>query len=1153
MNNQHTRNKIIGSIIVLLLAVLPVFSQGERYTNKSVLAEGNWYKIKIPETGVYKLTYNELRSMGLSNPANVKLYGYGGWMLDEVFTNPYIDDLPPVSIWMSTTPDKFGEDENDYILFYGKGDMKWAFDEKRKEFVHTQHPYSHDSFYFVTESNDAPNLMTDAPAVQNPNVTIDSFVDYYLHEKDLLTLCESGRDLFGENFMTENAQDFGMALPGITTDSITLNVNFVARTKGCLLEVATNGVQQNVFDVPVVGTGTTDNYAKAKVLDALLTVKNMTDNSMLGLTYHNYQGDQNVYLNFFRLTYTRKLKPYGAVTLFRDTIKNSSIEFKIAESTDNLIVFDVTNSQIPTKVSTSLVGDVLTFGASNNTIKEYALVDRAANIPSPVFIGKVTNQNLHGLETKEMVIIVQPVLQKYAEMLKAAHEAEGLSCQIANPEAIYNEFSSGKPDATAYRRFMKMFYDRGTNESDRPKYLLLFGDGTYDNRFLIESNSWSDHDKKSMLLTYQSENSINETASYTTDDYFGFLDDKEGVTLNKDSVDLGIGRIPVRTEQDAQTIVNKIINYMADKDKSIWKNNLCFVADDAVASGNSITSEKQHIDASEKFAKSITRNYPSFIVNRIYCDMYERVTTPSGIRYPDVKKAITDRLNSGVLILNYMGHGSSRDWTHEYIFTSSDAEQLTNTQLPLFITASCDYGRYDGNIKSGSEALLNNSKGGAIALITATRVVFSEKNKELNSKILDHIFEKKDGRPSRLGDIIRHSKQALTTDSNKLRFLLLGDPAMRLSYPDETYNVKVKQVTVDNVPVNGGNAQFKALSSVKLEGEIVDKNNLIIDDFNGILESVIFDSEQDLQTRGNTSTGTGDATAIHDYTDFTNVIYTGKVGIDDGKFVIDFTVPKDILYSNNAGKISFYAYDTDNTQQAQGYFNEYIVGGTNPDVVEESNSPVISKIYLNRSDFKSGDMVNATPLFYAEVSDDSGINLSSAIGHNISLVIDGSSVNNLTPYFESMGGSNKNGIIKFQMPVLSEGDHTLQFKIWDVWNNSATTDLDFEVVRSYESAMYNFVVDGNPAQSGTTFKFSTNLTTPRIKVKYSVYSLSGDLLWDTEIDGSADASETFTRDWDLQANNGVKLTQGMYICKATVSVDGNIKASKSEKLIVLGQ
>ncbi|MFR9166283.1 MAG: type IX secretion system sortase PorU [Dysgonomonas sp.] len=1160
--NRTSLNKFLISFITFLFFVFNVYSEAPnagRYTKKSVLSEGNWFKIKVGETGVYKLTYEKLRSMGISDPKNVQVYGYGGWILDQDFTKPYTDDLPQVAVWMSKPREQFGP--GDYILFYGKGNIKWTYNNAN-EFEQTQNPYSSDSYYFVTESNEGPLLMEEVPGGNLGSTVVTTFADYYLHEQELVNISETGREFFGENFRYTKTRDFNVPLPGLVIDPVDLpyvRFNFIALSKKRpKVELSVNKSKIIEAEIPAGGSSS---YVKAMETNSFTTTNRLGENNIINITYAGGDSeDKNVHLNFFRINYKRALKPYGAVTLFRSKVRNSNLGFKISGASDKLLVFDVTNGENPKRIKANLTGSELSFAASNISIKEYAMVDFSKNIPEPAFVGKVANQNLHGLESKEMIIIVRPYLKKYAEELAQIHKDDsGLETIVVTAEDIYNEFSSGKPDATAYRRFVKMFYDRALIQKQAPQYLLLFGDGCYDNRFIYQ-DKWSSATKQSMLLTYQTSQSINESDSYVTDDYFGFLDDAKGMTESSmlyDVLDIAIGRLPVKSENEAKTVIQKIRYYLEDTEKGIWKNNIAFVADDLVSSSESdkfsgADSEKSHIRYSDNYARTINQKYPDIIVTKIYEDAFRRVITANGGKYPDAKKLLFDNLNSGLLFLNYVGHGSTRNWAHEDILTLNEIEKLNNRHYPVLITATCDFSRFDGDNNSGGEAFLLNPKGGAIALFTTVRVVYGGFNNDLNTALLNHIFEKVDGKSLRLGDIMRNAKNERNTKENGLKFFLLGDPALRVTAPDDTYKVKLTEV--NSKSPNSSDIQFKALSTASIKGDIVGTDGNISADFNGKLEVEIFDSQQDLTSRANKRDGTswGDELKLS-YKDYTNKLYSGTVEVKNGSFQINFTVPKDILYSDNFGKMSFYAYSDSDNRQAQGSFLNYKVGGVDGGAVAENNPPQILKMYFNKEDFVSGDEVNATPLFYAKVSDDTGINVSSGIGHGMTVTIDGVTTYDITSSFTGNDPELKSGDVKYLIPQLSEGKHTLQFKVWDVWNNSASQDIDFEVVDNYKPVVYKFDIIGNPAVNETRFRFTSDVTGSNVMVKYEVYSITGVLHWSHEESGSVDMMSNYEYLWYLQGNSGNRLEPGIYICRMTVSVDGNAKASKSEKLVISGQ
>lgn len=1149
--------KRLFNIVYLLLFVLSLqgvyaANNGWKYSANSVLSQGNWYKIKIENgTGVYKLTYDDLKKIGLSNPADVKIYGYGGWILDEDFKKSYVDDLPEVSIWMSKDRENFGQ--GDYILFYARGDIKWEYNDKTGEFEHTQNPYSFDSYYFVTESSEYPNLMEVQSSQKEGTTVVNSYNDYALHESEEVNIGKTGREFYGENFLSNSKRQFTFSTPGATSDPALIRYNFASKAtlSACILKVSLN----NALLASTPSTTTTDNDIYATAINSAVETTALKDANTIDLEMVKYDnGVSNAYLNYIRINYKRRLSPYGAVTLFRNTTVSDNLTFRISSATSSMLVFDVTDNTQVSRLETQLSGSTMSFSASNSSLREYALVDLSKNIPTPTILsnGKIDNQNLHSLPNVDMIVIAPAVFQQYAQELADLHQAEsGLTSHVVTPELIYNEFSSGKPDATAYRRFMKMFYDRASDESDKPKYLLLFGNGTFNNRFI---GDWTDSEKQVMLLTYQSKESLSELASYVTDDYMGFLEDSSTDDLNAEVLHLGIGRIPARTAQEAQDVVNKIKGYMMNRNKGLWQNNITFVADDFVAGKNAYSTEKQHVDDAEDFSNYIEKNHPDFIVNKIYEDAYERVIEANGARYPTATQALLDRINNGTLVLSYIGHGSTYSWTHENLLLYAHINALTNDKLPLWITTTCDFSRFDGNNISAGEWALLKKTGGAIALFSTVRAVYIAANTEMNKYMTEYLLTRENSKPKRLGDILRGAKsEARLTNESKLRFMLLGDPALRLAYPDNTYKVEVSEINGLDVSSNN-TINIQALDNTVIVGHIVDESGNIISDYNGTLEAVIFDSQQMLSTRGNV-VGSDRA---KEYKAYPNTLYAGRVEIKNGEYRVEFTVPKDILYVNDKGKMNFYAYDETGTREAQGSFYNYTVGGTNPSVPEEENPPVVERLLLNKTevDLNSDDPVYVSPSirFYAEVSDDTGINLSSAIGHNIALIIDNGvskTEYNLTQNFVSEDGSTKRGSVTYDISGLAPGNYTLEFKIWDVFNNSKSEIAYFIVSNDIEPSNYNFEIWGNPANSVTKFVFKTNgAVGNNVNLKMAVYSLSGKLVWIREEKGAISTLNGYEYDWNLMSNGSGRIIPGIYICTGQVTVDGKTFSVQAQKLLV---
>ncbi len=1153
------RISYIKIVFVLFFALLAknIIAQnptndGSRYAPNSVLATGNWYKIKTTQKSFYKLTYEELNKMGLSDPSKVKIFGYGGNLLNQDFSTPYIDDLPELPIWMETGDDNtFGS--GDYILFYAQGTVKWMLNSNKNEFYRENNPYATNAYFFVTEGEEGKRMPIAPGGPTEFSQSLDWYDDYAIHEKDERNVIESGREFYGESFRISNIQNFTFDTPGILSGKYA-TINFISKTSAATpLQVAINGISTLSGNVPV----TANRYAAASELTLMGDWNGaVNEQNTVNVNYSGVNYD-NTYLNYIILQYTRRLQSYDAVTFFRNiSARNIPSQFRILNATPQQLIFNVTDEINPTQINAELTGGAAQFTLLSNKLEEFAIVDLTKPIPEPEVIGKIDNQDLHALPRADMVIIVQPSLEHFANQLAKIHlDDSGLTSIVVNPDKIFNEFSSGKPDATAYRRFLKMFYDRAQTDEEKPKYLLLFGDGVYDNR-LIESNKWSSVNTSAFLLTYQSAQSLSQTGSYVTDDYFGFLDDSEGVTISQDKLDIGIGRFPVRKPDEARGIITKIEKYLKDKDQGIWKNNLLFLADDAIAAGNSAYSEQIHVVDTDKLTEMINEDKPQFIVNKLYMDAFERQETGEGGRYPDAQKKLFESIDNGQLLINFMGHGSTRDWTHEYILKYSDIEKMTNSRLPVWITATCDFSRFDAESTSGGEMALINPRGGAIALYSTVRLVYASSNMLLATGLFKNIFNKEDGKPLRLGDIMKLAKREsnLAFDSNKLNFMLLGDPALRLSYPNE--NPKVQITEINGAPVGDQPLVFQALSSVRLKGKIAFEDGTIDTDFNGFIDSKIFDSRQQLTTRDNAN-----ANINFTYFDYTNTIYNGMAEVKNGEFDYTFVVPKDILYStDDNGKMSFYAYQTGGTKKAHGYFSNYKIYGTASNTTNDTTPPEITKLYLNSENFVSGDKTNNTPLLIAEVTDDIGINLSGWHGHEITVTIEGISKNYLKTYdvtsnFQTIANSAGSGLIRMLIPDLENGKYKLTFRVWDVSNNSATKDIEFVVSDDFEPTVNEFFIYGNPAKDLTRFVLTTNIPGSELLVTFQVYNMAGALLWThQERSASGNNVRDIEYEWNLSTRDGSRLHPGIYLVRASVSnANGLTESAKAQKLIITKQ
>lgn len=1126
--------RILCALLFVFGLLTSAWADGSRYASESVLSSGKWVKIQVAEDGIYKLTATDLKKMGFSNLDKVAVYGYGGWPLDEDFSTTYIDDVPEVAVWRNA----------DYLLFYGKGPRKWEYSSSDKSFIHTNNPYSNYGYYFVTEKETAGRTMEKAVSADGATLQVTTFDDYVLHEEELVSVNSSGRELYGESFTSTLSRDFTISVPGITDDEGKATLSFISRGNGTItMNVDGNSVISGSVSVP------SDEYEVARELyreRAWTADKGETVKVNIG---YSTTGHKNVHLNYFRLQMKRQLKVYDPYTFFRSlSARGNASRFVIQGADAGTLVFDVTDGVNPQQMETSLNGTELSFSIPASTsLREFVAV-KPSQIKAPVTVGEVTNQNLHALPQQDMIIIAQPNFTTQAERLAEAHRTkDNLTVRVVTPESIYNEFSSGTPDATAYRRFMKMFYDRQTSEADAPKYLLLFGDGSFDNRKL--TSAWKSVDMSNMLLTYQTEESLNQY-SYVVDDYFGFLDDaNNGEEIYEQKVDIGIGRFPVRTVAQATNAVDKVISYIENKNTGAWKNNLCFMADDG---NNADRFTIGHMEEADSLADHLNRDHPELMIHKLYYDAYKKDKTAGS--YPDVRANLQKLLKDGLLLFNYTGHGGTTALSDEKVVTQTDIAQYTYPCLPVWVTATCDFTRFDNVETSAGEDVFLNAKSGGIALFTTVRVAYRPYNAYIDSHLLHNLFSRVNGRKRSLGDAMKAMKRSLVasgsynTNRVKMGFCLIGDPAVKLAYPE--YGMKV--TAINGQPVGETPVSFKALEKITVEGEVLDVSGQLATDFTGIVNPTVKDSKMTVTCLKNNNQ---DDSPAFTFTDYPNTIFIGNDSVRNGKFSFTFTVPKDISYSNLQGKMNLYAVDTESGNEAQGNFDNFIVGGTSDTAETDTIGPEIRALYLNDTTFVDGGQVNTTPYFVAELWDKSGVNITgSSVGHDMMLVIDESTVlsYNLNSYYELLPGEEGTGIVKFPIPALEPGKHTAEFWVWDILNNSTVRTFTFEVVEGLKPFLFDVIATPGIAREQVTFHLMHNRPESRMRVGIMVYDLAGRQLWKHEESGTSGLFENYTVSWDL-TSGGARMRPGVYIYRAAISTDNSKDATKARKFIILGE
>ncbi len=887
------------------------------YATNSVLAAGKFVKIRIVDSGVYKLTFEDLTSMGI-DPANVRILGYGGGVLNQNLALNKIDDLPENSIWMEKGTDGVFN-AGDYILFYAQGVNRWSYDTTKGMFTHQSNTYSHAGYYFVTSAGGTGKKIMDKTVAlpASPTIhTVEEFVSYQVYEKDIVNLINSGKEFYGEKFDVTTTYIFPFTFSNpVLTNSTTVRLDVAtASTVASVFTLNLNGEQSKTLNAPKGALG--DPYEKGKGATAIFSFTPQSESFGFTLSYNKPSTTSIGYLNYLEVNARCQLKMTGSAMPFQNVDylgTNSYSKYLLSNANANIQIWDVTDPVNIGKMVTEDIDGKMSFVASGNEETHYIAIDPTASssFAKPEIVGTVPNQNLHEITQADMLIITHPEFVAQAETLAQAHrQKDNLTVAVVTTDQVYNEFSSGTPDATAYRRIMKMLYDRAiiaNNPDQKPKYLLLFGRGSFDNRKILADSG------DNLVLTYQADNSLNQVISYVTDDYFSLLDDNDGVEVSANLMDAGVGRFPVTTVQQATDVVNKTIGYMNNSTKGYWKSNFCFLADDGAYG-----LFANHADS---VAAVVERSAPAFRINKIFMDAYQQQTSTSGESYPEAKTSLMNLFQSGLLMFNYTGMGGPTALTNEKIVTDSIVSGLTNQKLPLWFGATSEFSKFDvKNVSSGEKVLLN-PVGGGIGVLSATRPCYESQNFNLNKAFYRNLFRKVNGTQLRMGDVISSAKNQLGAEINKLAFVYLGDPAIKLNYP-EPYNILTTRI---NNSTSFGTDTLKALSDNTIQGIIADSNGNKVSGFNGKLHVELFDKIERISTLNNDKDAIG---TPYVFSDRSVALYTADVQIVDGAFNVSFKMPKDINLNFGIGRIIYYAQDDTNNNEAQGYFDNFIVGGT---------------------------------------------------------------------------------------------------------------------------------------------------------------------------------------------------------------------------------
>ena len=1130
----------------------------------SVMNSGNWYKIGVTTTGIQKLSYSFFTQNGIVlndiNPKNIRIFGYSEGMLSESINANTPPTLPELPIYFEGEDDE-SFDNNDYLLFFAKAANVWKWNDNSETFYHEKHLYSDTVYYWVNIGTENGKRINNKPQTSEPTThNFTTYESHSFHEIDNTNLIKSGRVWYGEYF--DVVSGLKKNFPFIHTNKVPdAKIHFKAQfgvrsstSSGNTITVKNDGTTiHQTSNISNISTHYTANYVVQKtILDSFnisgtssnleFTYNQPSSGSVAWLDYLEVKTEANLNLGSSPLQFSQP-KSVGTGNISQFEISNTSTNTKIWDITSPYDVYEITSSYNDSKT---------TFKTQTDSIKSF-IAFNSSGFKSPFYVGKVSNQNLQSLTDIEYIIITASEFKSQAEELAEFHtQNSNLTAEVVTLQEVYNEFSNGHADITAIRNFIRYIYTNASSEESRVKYLLLFGDGNYDPKRRISNDTY-------FIPSYQSENSISPTASYISDDYFGMLDDENGISSSSSTVDIGIGRFPARNTTDASGFVSKVKHYVNSSRMvgydgldgndlkstlSDWKNNVLFIADDGSASDNYTSA---HLTQTETIVNSVLEQDSTYNVKKVYLDAYDKTSTAGGSRYPDVNREIRESMDKGVFFASYIGHGGEGGWADERILNINDINSWTNIDaLPVFLTATCEFSRYDDPERvSGGEYVLLNPNGGSIAMITTTRLVYGGISNNIGFSInfFESILKDLNGTHPSLGDAIRLAKtlSPLGTNYNNRKFALLGDPAIKISYP----KYKVTTTAVNDVPISNNSDTLKALSKIKITGQVQlnsQKANL-----NGFVYPVVYDKTQTLTTLDNNNTGN-----FIDFDSRKSILYKGIASVTNGDFSFEFIVPKDINYTYGPGRISYYF--ANDSIDGSGYTENIIVGGSSDEAANDETGPAI-ELFMNDSNFIFGGLTDENPSIYALISDDNGINTSgTSLGHDISAILD---ENYTTPillndYYVAALNNYKNGKIIYPLSELSEGNHTLSLKVWDVNNNSGKAYTEFVVANNAKLAISHVYNYPNPFTTKTNFLFEHNKMNETLDVLLRIYTVSGKLIKTIETNIiSLGNNQSTPMEWDGLDDFGDKIGRGVYVYQLEVKTTNGETARKLEKLVIL--
>ncbi|MDE6098492.1 MAG: type IX secretion system sortase PorU [Muribaculaceae bacterium] len=1141
--------KILHTLSLVLLCcthalALPL----EHYAAESVLATGSWVKVRVDKSGLFRITSSELRKMGFSDPQKVHVYGYGGYRQpDQLTAANFIDDLPLLQ----------SINNSDGIIFYAQGPYTRQLSSSSSSYInHTPSIYSDYSYYYLSEIDcDSREIKTTGSPVTTAPAT--SFIEVVHHEQELMSPAEAGAQLLGEDFRYTPTRTLSFNTPGAASGGKAwFECSFASEVFGAssMLRFSANGTELPSVSDDRIAAANTDEHYYGRATTTRHEFTHSGDRLQLQIAYQPGATCHGAWLDYVTLNYERQLSLPASGYL---SFSSAGRQLQLSNASPDVIIWDVSDPLEIFQVNAAVDGNKASWTSGRAGLHHYVAFRTGATLESPENTGTVKNQNLHSLEAADMAIITFSQWQNQAERLATFHRnsPDSLKVHVLDIAEIYNEFGSGAPDVSAIRKMCKMLYDRG-NDSGRPlRYVLLMGASTFDERHKLEGTRSSRPYTIPGWQTKQMSQVLSDNEGYGTDDFVGMLEDNDGANLGSAYISVAVGRIPVRTANEAKSTVDKLLQYSNESKRGTWRNRVMLIADD----GNNGV----HLNQSERFVKNICKDpRQQQIFTKIYIDAYDYSGTVPLVARDEMFRA----LDEGVMWWNFVGHGNPSKWTGNDILTYNDINNAYWRQLPVIYAATCDFLRWDSNVTSGGEILFFERNGGCVAMISATRPVNISDNGYLTNG-MGHSLARRDanGRIYPIGEIYRWAKNNLYNDNdalltgsnpNKLRFVLMGDPAMRLAMPGNI--ARLDSINGKALTDNSADNQIMARSLSRISGSVTDPaSGEIMPDFNGILYYDLYDAEYSLTTKGHSDNG-GFGQPQITYENMGGRIASGSAKVSNGKFSFTIAMPEEVAQIWRPATLNMHAVSDDSEtgaaslSDAAGVNNSFYVYDTDTEVAPDTKAPTIEWLAVNHPGFTPGATVHSTPMILARVSDDRGINLStSGIGRQMSLTLDGKTTfTDVSQYYTPDPDNNTAGDIAYPMNTLTDGNHEISLRVWDTDGNFTDARAEFFVSSDAAPEIFDLYTDANPAHTEANFYLSHNQPDATMTVTVNVYTLAGNPVWSQTQTGRSDMFLTQPLTWDLTDSGGRRVGRGIYVYRATISNGGTSHTTASRKLAV---